>query len=296
MTYLLIAVLVVLIVSHYSPDLVRLRRYDWFPGYLARLGARLGEATWQRPATLLVVLALPLVAVAVLQSLLSQPANGVFGLVFATVILFLAWGPRDLDRDIEAVAAAAPAEQPVEAVMKLQAPLPVTGAGFAAAAGRAGLRRWFGPLFWFVLLGAFGAALYRLAQLAAEEDLEMLPPEQRGAALRLLAILDWPVVHLMALAMAVATDFDTVVRAWRARTHLAGGPFVLDEQLLPAVTVAAIKADLEAEAGDAAVEGFDDPAAIDRGPLLRDSQAVAWRVLIVWLAVIGLIALASLLG
>lgn len=296
MTYLLIAVLVVLIASHYSPDLVRLRRYDWFASYLVKLGARLGAAMWQRPSTLLVVLALPLVAVAVIQSLLAQPANGVFGLVFAAVILFWAWGPRDLDRDIEAVAAAPPAEQPVEAVLKLQAPLPVTGAGFAAAAGRAGLRRWFGPLFWFVLLGAFGAALYRLGQLAAEEDLEMLPPEQRGAALRLLAILDWPVVHLMALAMAVATDFDTVIRAWRARMHLTGGAFALDDQLLPAVTVAAIKADLEAEAGDAAVEGFDDPAPIDRGPLLRDAQAVAWRVLIVWLAVIGLVALASLLG
>ncbi len=295
MTYLLIAVLVVLIVSHYSPDLVRLRRYDWFAGYLANLGARLGAAMWQRPTTLLIVLALPLVAIGVIQSLLAHPANGVFGLVFATIVLFLAWGPRDLDRDIEAVAAAVPSEQPVEAVLKLQAPLPVTGAGFASAAGRAGLRRWFGPLFWFVLLGAFGAALYRLAQLAAEEDLDVLPPEQRGVALRLLAILDWPVVHLMALAMAVATDFDTVVRAWRARMHVAGGAFVLDEQLLPAVTAAAVKADLEAE-GDAGVEGFDDPAPIDRGPLLRDAQAVAWRVLIVWLAVIGLVALASLLG
>jgi AmpE protein len=294
MTYVLIAVIVVLGLGHFTPDLAQVRRYDGFAHWLGWLSRRLPPATWESAYALLVGIGVPVLAVAMVQSILAEPLDGVLGLLFAIVALFYAWGPRDLDRDTNAAATAPPVEQPAAAAAFLGGPVPQTGAAMAALVGRAAQRRWFGPLFWFVVLGAFGAILYRLAQLAAEEDVEMLSPAQRGASARLLAILDWPVAWLMSLGMAIATDFDTVNTLCRARVRAAGGVFRFDPGLVPAVTAAAVKADLDESDGDGA-DGFDDIALVDRGVLLRDALAVVWRVLVVWLAILALTALAGLL-
>ena len=295
MTYLLMAVIIVLIMSHFAPDLARVRRYDWFVAWIERLGRRVSPATWHSPYSLMLSIGLPVLAVALVQSALSQPIDGVLGFVFAIASLFYAWGPRDLDRDVQRAAESPPGEQAAQAAQRLGGTLPDTGAAMAALVGRAAQRRWFGPLFWFIVLGAFGAVLYRLAQLSADDEDVELPAGQRAAAVRLLAILDWPVAHLMALGMAIATDFDVVMRVWRTRVHGAAGWFVFDADLVPTVTAAAVKADLDTEAADEA-DDFDNNVFQDRGVVLRDALAVVWRVLIVWLALMALAALASLLA
>ncbi len=296
MTYLLLAVIVVLVLSHFAPDLTRLRRYDWFVDWLAWLSERLGAGNWHSPYALLLALGLPLAAISVLQVALMEPLNGVLGLAFAIAVLFYAWGPRDLDHDIEAIAGSAPVEQGAVAARRLHGPEPLTRAAAVALAGRAAQRRWFGPLFWFVILGPLGAMLYRLAQLAAEEDIEVLPPAQREAAQRLLAIVDWPVAHLMTLGMAIATDFDAVAETWRNRRQIVGGWFQFDPALVPVAMIAAVKSDLEADEADVEAEGLERVDIADRGPVLREAQTVIWRVLVVWLAVMALVALATLLG
>ena len=80
---------------------------------------------------------------------------------------------------------------------------------------RNALRRWFGPLFWFCLLGPFGAALYRLATLSAEADAEVLPQDTRNGARALLAVLEWPLAQLVTLSLALVGNFDSVMAAWR---------------------------------------------------------------------------------
>lgn len=295
MTYLLIAVIVVLVLGHFASDLAQVRRYDAFGHWLRWLSGRLPQATWDNAYALLIGIGLPVFVVALVQTTLDEPLDGFFGFLFAIAALFFAWGPRDLDRDTQLAATAPAQEQPAQAAAFLHGPIPQTGAGMAALVGRAAQRRWFGPLLWFVVLGASGAILYRLAQLAAEEDIDMLPPAQRAAAIRLLAILDWPVAYLMSLGMAIATDFDTILSLCRARAHAAGGWFRFDPGLVPAVTAAAVKADLEEGDTDGA-DGYDEIAIVDRAALLRDALAVMWRVLIVWLALLALVALAGLLA
>lgn len=295
MTYFLIAVIVVVILGHFAPDLLRVRRYDWFASWIDFLGARLSAGTWQSPYALLLVVGVPALVVALVQAGLDEPLNGILGFLFAIAVLFYAWGPRDLDRDVQHVAEASPLEQPGMAASSLQGPPPDTGAAMAALVARAAQRRWFGPLLWFVVLGPVGALLYRLAQLSAEAESGLLPLAQQTAAQRLLAILDWPVAHLMALGMAIATDFDTVLNVWRERVRSAGAWFALDPGLAAAVAAAAVKTDLETE-GTVDVDDFDDPVLHDRSGVLRDALAVVWRVLIVWLALMALAALATLLA
>lgn len=159
-------------------------------------------------------------------------------------------------------------------------------------------RRWFGPLLWFVVLGAVGAVGYRLLQLAADGGIESLTPEQRAAAGWLRDLIDWPVSHLMVLALAVATDFDQVVATWKARTAAAGGVLAIDPGLVPAAARTAVRADL-AETGEVGEAELTADAAYggpDVAPVLRDALAVIRRVLVVWLSLLALAALASLLA
>ena len=69
---------------------------------------------------------------------------------------------------------------------------------------------------WFLLLGAFGALLYRLVALCAQgEARKRLPDGASQAARTTLAILDWPVAQLMTLALALVGNFDAVFTAWK---------------------------------------------------------------------------------
>ena len=77
------------------------------------------------------------------------------------------------------------------------------------------LRRWFGVIFWFAVLGVAGAYLYRGVNWLAKGDYP-LSDEQRGYIRSTLQIMDWPAAQLMTLSLAIATDFDSVFKAWKA--------------------------------------------------------------------------------
>src|SRR5690606_7880784 len=100
-----LAVVVALVLGHLARELpALLRHYGWFEGWLDWLRARLGEGgvlagRWG----LVLALGPPLLLVALLQWLLDGVLFGLPGLLFAVAVLFHAWGPRDLDRDVEDV-------------------------------------------------------------------------------------------------------------------------------------------------------------------------------------------------
>lgn len=182
-------------------------------------------------------LVVPVALCALLQWWLSGPLFGLLGVAFAVCVLWFAWGPRDLGQDIEAVLKAPDSERRRAAAQALrpegeEAALPWQAAALVEASFRSALQRWFGVLFWFLLAGPAGALAYRLAQVLAWGAL--LDGEQAAAgrdfARRLARLLDWAPAHLMALAMAVASDFDAVFHSWRAHHDAAGkatSPWIL---------------------------------------------------------------------
>jgi AmpE protein len=134
-------------------------------------------------------------------------------------------------------------------------------------------------LFWFVLLGPCGALLYRLAQLLAATPAAEDPARARKFA----ALLDWLPAHLMALALALASNFDAVFSAWRDyhRAH-AHGYTNLDLGFLDAIGRASVVADVAA-----------DGQADAQSPLvaLDDAMVLVRRVLVIWLTLIALVVL-----
>ena len=288
MAKILLAIVLVLAASRAVPDVARLRDFSWLNIWLARW--RGDGATAARPALLLLVLVFLLCVL--IQSALDHVLFGLPLFAFAVIVLFFCWGPRELDGDIEAVLKAPDRDQRLAAAQALRPdpvrqPLPLEANALVEAAFASALSRWFGVLFWFVLLGPAGALGYRMVQLAARNDAfaDRLDADQHEVLERTALILDWAPAHLVALTLALVTEFDAVLHTWRDYHAAHGqGYFTLDLGFLGALAKAGIDADVEA--GDGYATDVSNPLVE-----LADAQKVLRRILVGWLALIALVAL-----
>jgi len=167
-------------------------------------------------------------------------------------------------------------------------------------------RHVFGVFFWFVLLpGPVGAVVYRLAEHVSRvwnrPPPSGAPPDRFGEfAQRAFAWIDWAPARLTALGFAIVGDFEGAIYCWRqvarqnsdsalpapdARTLiLAAASGALGLRLMPAAE-AARHFD---EAGNEGA-GLAEPSA----PALRAVVGLVWRTLLLWLALLLLLTLAS---
>jgi len=219
-----------------------------------------------------------------------------FGLplfAFAAIVLFFCIGPRELEADIDAIIKAPDRDQRFAAAQALRAdsagpPLPLEAAPLVESAFASALARWFGVLFWFVVLGPAGALGYRMIQLMARSAAfsDTLDASQHGLAERTLRILDWAPAHLMALTLALVSNFDSVLRTWREWHAARGGWLTLDLGFLGALARSGVDADVVA--GDGYAADVNDPL-----NELEDARRVLRRILVAWLAVLALLVLAG---
>ncbi|MGH8163362.1 MAG: cobalamin biosynthesis protein, partial [Rhodanobacteraceae bacterium] len=237
-------------------------------------------------------LALPVIVCALLAHALHDWLFGLAGVAFAVLVLAYCSGPREPEEDIDAVLIANDAMAREAAAQNLRddpaAPkILLTAHALVDSAVLAALRRRFGVLFWFFLLGPAGALLYRLSQVAAHDSME-LDLRTRDAARGFAAALDWLPAHLMVLAMALVSDFEAVARAWRAWHAQPGrSRWELEPGFLAAVARSGVDADIEAGDGGT-VADVSDPV-----QELADARRLLVRVLMVWLTVVALIVLAG---
>ncbi|GAP65759.1 transmembrane protein [Mizugakiibacter sediminis] len=281
----LVAALLALVLVSAVADIARYRDYGWFRAWLGRLESVRG------PLRAVLAVLLPVLLCALLMLGLQHVLFGLGGLAFALLVLVYALGPRELERDIDAVLHAPDRPQREAAAQALRAdetgaPLAFDAPSLVEAAVLSALKRRFGVLLWFFVLGPAGALLYRLTRLAAGSDAP-LDEAGRGFARRAASVLDWIPAHLMALAMALAADFDAVVGAWRA-WHAEPGrsPWEFESGFLGAIARAGVDADVVA--GDGYAHDTHDPLGE-----LEDARHMLLRVLVVWLAVVAVIVLAG---
>lgn len=296
----LLAVIAALAIGHFAPALADgLRQFGWYRRWLQWLNAQFPEGSfWRGRHGIALALLPPLLAAGLLQVALDQPLWGFVGLLFDIAVLGWCWGPRDLDLDVAAVVEAPDAPTRRAAAARLWpagASPQMDGALLVEAVFRNALRRWFGVLFWFCVLGPFGALLYRLSALAAEQDADAVPHETLQGARTWLAILDWPAVQLMTLALALVGNFDSVAAAWREE-----GAFGLHGHALAVAARASVRSEIAEEIGDYTESGIPAATALvevfGELPELRDAMNLAWRVLVLWLAVLALFVVAGWVG
>ncbi len=294
MAQTLLAALLVIAGAYALPDLARWRDFSWLKIWLSQAASTRAGATHSRYPIVLLPLILFAVC-ALVQFALQHVLFGLPAFAFGVVVLFYCWGPRELDADIEAVlkapdsdrrAAAAQAlrPDPATATLLLESG-PLVEATFASA-----LSRTFGVLFWFVILGPAGALGYRVAQLIARHAAftSEVDVNQRMQLDRVALVLDWAPAHLIALTLALVSEFDAVIKIWRDYHAAHGnGYFTLDLGFLGVLARAGVDADVVA--GDGYATEISNPLVE-----LADARRVLRRILVAWLAVIAIIALASL--
>lgn len=301
MSSALIAVVVALLLSHRLPEPGPLRSFSWFDRWREGWDARLGAPAAGSTAGLLLLL-LPVFALGVLQALLVNRLFGLFEFLLCVLVLFACWGPRDLDRDVEAVLDADDSDGRLRAAEPLfpEGSSTVEAPALVDAVFSEALRRWFGVLLWFVLLGPAGALLFRLTQLITRRYTPA--PVSSLAALRM--VMEWPTAQLMTLALALAASFDAVHSAWRRWHEERGeGWFASDIGFLFAAGRASVVFELAEDAREVAQsdEEVADGGPVDLEPVssipaLRDAMSLVWRMLIVWLTVLAVIVLAGYVG
>jgi AmpE protein len=284
MATVLVSILLVLLICRGLPELARLRNFSWWQQWLDHL------ARSSTTSALALGVGAPVLLCALVQWGLRGTLFGLTSFLFAVFVLYYCWGPRDLERDVAAVAKAPDSERRTAAAQVLRADgqnadLPFEAEALVARTFNAALKRWFGVLFWFTLLGPAGALLYRLIQTLA------CMPEYGGAQTqRAAAILDWLPAHLMALALALASNFDTVFKTWRDWHVAHKGRFDLDSGFLDAIARASVDADVAADGYAQDQDAHSPLVALD------DAMVLVRRILVVWLTVIALIVLAGWFG
>lgn len=300
MSVALIAAVAVLVLMRAAPSLADVRRFGWFARALGALGARMGEGPHAAgTAALAVALLVPVIVLALVQHALDDSAFGFASLLLGIAVLFYVWGPRDLERDVEAVADASNTRHRRDAAAHLwprgHAPV-LAGGALVEAVFRCALRRQFAVLLWFVLLGPAGALGYRLVERAVEGDAaSRLSDATRRTARRLLGWLDWPAAQLVVFALALVGHFDAVLGAWR---RAGGASLRPDHGFLAAAARASVRCEIEEEVADALDDDRPDAPppiafAVRDMPELRDALALAWRCLLAWLAVLALFVIAG---
>ena len=291
----IISILIAFTLCHFVRELRRFRRFEWVAAFTRYCNDRLTFLpSWSGPAGFIVLIGAPLLAVYLVNAGLYGLLGQMGSFLFSIAILVYTFGPRDLDVDVRRVITADDEEQRKTALETLLgSPVPDNPDECQVSAIDAvfnkAMKRWFGIIFWFAVLGIFGAVLYRLAVWMGGDNVELLD-EQKILVTRLRKVLEWPVAQLMTLSLAIATDFDSVFRAWK-KYHDERGHGLFDGNndfmLCSARTIVM--------SGHAANDGYADQLL---GPMasIKLSMDLVWRSLGVWATVLALLLLVDVIA
>ena len=286
----IIAILLSFGLCHFVRELGRYRKSDWLTSWVEFANDAFARLPgWSGVLGFLAIPALPLIVLLLINQVLVSALGITGAFLLALVVLVYSFGPRDLDTDVAAILESddeAARAEALEGLLGQPAPEDQDACRALAveAVFREALRRWFGVIFWFAVLGIVGAFLYRMVDWLVTEE-HRLSDEQKGLFTRLQQIMDWPAAQLMTLSLAIATDFDSVYTAWKQYHDEQGhGLFEGDNGFLLASARSIVLT------GHAARDGYADQL---EGPMLGLQQAMdlTWRLLGVWLTVLALLLL-----
>lgn len=290
----IIAILLAFALCHFIRELGRIRKNRWLTAWVGFANDAFGRLPgWSDVSGFLTILAVPLVVLLLFEQLMHSALGSTGSFLLALAVLIYSFGPRDLDTDVAEILETSDAARRDEALAELMnGPVPTEEDACKAAAVDAvflqALRRWFGVIFWFAVLGIVGALLYRMVDWLDSEE-PKVTPEQRARFVRMQLIMDWPAAQLMTLSLAIATDFDSVFKAWKRYHDEQGhGLFDGDNGFLMAAAESVVLA------GHATRDGYADQLG---GPFLSLQLAMdlTWRMLGVWLTVLALLLLVGVL-
>jgi AmpE protein len=229
----LIALLIGLLVERLATQLFHLRELRWLDRGVDFGFRQVGRyANWP-PLILVVLLTFMLVAPVLLVHLsLRDALHGFPYLMFAVVVLFFSFGPRDIAEEVDEHCNALRSEDPerirTTAKALTEQDIPADPEERSRAVEQAvcvqGNNRLFAVIFWFVLLGPVGAWIYRITDLIRRRAVFRAARDDSGTGAASLVVgaaedlhgwLAWVPARLAAVGYALAGNFDGALTAWR---------------------------------------------------------------------------------
>jgi len=279
----LICILIALAVEAFYRPIQELRRFNWFTRYSDTLYKRLEGQPWgDGPLGVILVVGSVVFGIWLLNAMLAGVA-AVFSFLFGLAVLIYTLGPRDLGEEVKEFSEAVERGdyEAGEIIATRMVGYDISGSPIEATRHvmegilvQANVRL-FGILFWFMLLGPVGAALFRLScelknHTAADET------GYAAAARDLYRIMIWLPARLVVVGFALAGSFMDTVSLWKSFTEIWQTD---SETLLIESGIGAISHEPHDEEGTPDLEG------------VAQIMALVKRTLLVWLAALALLTL-----
>lgn len=304
----LLSLLAALLLEHFNPLTNRIRLYLHFARYGDFLERHFNAGESRHGMIAWMLAAVPaVVAVAVVYSVLYH-VSPLLGLAWNAGVLYATMGFKYFSNTTNAIAQALKAQDLDRARSLLagwrERPVDdLEGTELARVTIEQTLawshRQIFAVLFWFVLLGAGGAVLYRIASILNHRWGELEPSDAGDFgrfATRAFEWLDWIPVRLSAIAFAVVGDFEDAMYCWRSQAAAWGDR---SQGIILAAGAGALGVKLgEPLHQHGGVEfrselGLGDEADPD---YVQSAVSLIWRALVLWLALLALLQVGQWVG
>jgi len=241
-----LALMLGLVAERLLTHLFHLREFHWLDALFDRVLERAGGLGRTGATVVVLVLVLLLVApVAALELALANRLVYIPSFIFAVLVLLFCLGPRDLVEEVDDFRAAIARDDHDEIATLVEELLEqrpddteavpdIETAIYAQANNRI-----FGVVFWFIVLGAAGAWLFRVLDLIRRRAIRHTgliamdeAPAYLQAVIRLHGLLAWIPARLLTLGYMLAGSYDNAMQAWRGYRPAADRVFPRDADAL----------------------------------------------------------------
>lgn len=278
----IIIILVCLAVQRFLNVRVSIADYDWFKPYLGLVRKMTGGKELSGYDGLAFTV-LPIVLLLGVFDLIFG-MSPILSFVYALLIVFYCLDGRDMAGQLKACLGGGEGDARKEVVDFAIGTVPESPNGQARAVSNSifqhSLHLVFAVLFWYWLLGVFGAILYYVVRLvwvrASSSDAELVGLTDSSALV--LGVLDWVPVRLAGVSYALVGAFGNVFSS--LMKNIVGGLNTGDK--------------LSAEFGLVGISA--DPASDEKADVEENKSALelVFRAQIVWVVVIGVFVLLAM--
>lgn len=275
----LICIIAGLILERVVDTLQQLRQFHWFDKYSQWMINHMPGLV-EQGASSIVILLLPVMLVAgLIQNTLADTFFNIFSLMYGFLAFVYCLGPGDLDKEIDCYLRA---RESADEDMAYKCASAIMGEKASKSPDQQTVDvmqnilyqsndRFFAVIFWFVILGPFGALLYRLTSYTSKRSNNKT---LTAAAVRLQAILAWLPAHLVAGGYALTGNYEGASAGFRSKQKKDE----LSESNYNTLVSAGLGALKNCTPGEETA-------------CIRATRGLVLRTLVVWLALIALLTL-----
>lgn len=275
----LICIIIGLILERAVDNLQSWRNFSWFDQYKHWMLDNLPGLSNQGTSSIVILLLPVMLLMGFFQHAIADVFLGLFSLLFGIAVFAYCLGPGDINREIDCFLEAwesgdeEKARKCASAIMGKEAPNAPDQqiAEVMHAVLHEPNDRFFSVIFWFVVLGPFGALLYRLTSYTMRRASNKT---LKSAARRLQAILAWAPAHLVAVGYALTGNYEGASASYREK--------VKQDDLSDCNYQTLLTAGLGA---------LKDCTPGEETACIRSTRGLVLRTLVVWLAVIAMLHL-----